>query len=205
FAKLEAELYENERCQALFELAVEQPTLDMPEVLWKAYIDFEYDQGDYDKTRELYGRLLALTDHVKVWISLARFELAVAADPDNRLAVARSVYERAYSRLKELGLTEERLVLLEAWREAESSEPQQGDVAAVDKKMPRRVRKRRKLDDGSLEEYFDYVFPDDEEQGARFKLLAKAHMWKQKVAAATESAAAATESASDDNGEDGYE
>ncbi|KAJ2020377.1 NineTeen Complex (NTC) component [Coemansia sp. RSA 455] len=205
FAKLEAALHESERCQALFELAVEQPTLDMPEVLWKAYIDFEYDQGDYDKTRELYGRLLALTDHVKVWISLARFELAVADDPESRLAAARAVYERAYSRLKELKLTEERLVLLEAWREAEMSEPQ-GDVAAVEKKMPRRVRKRRKLDDGSLEEYFDYVFPDDEEQGARFKLLAKAHMWKQKAAAASVSEPiAATESASENNEEDGYE
>ncbi|KAJ2352195.1 NineTeen Complex (NTC) component, partial [Coemansia sp. RSA 2611] len=194
FAKLEAALHENERCQALFELAVEQPTLDMPEVLWKAYIDFEYDQGDYAKTRELYERLLTLTDHVKVWISLARFELAVADDSEGRLTAARSVYERAYARLKELGLTEERLALLEAWREAERSEPRWGDVAAVEKKMPRRVRKRRKLDDGSLEEYFDYVFPDDEEQGARFKLLAKAHLWKQKAAAA--------ELASDN---DGYE
>ncbi|KAJ2316927.1 NineTeen Complex (NTC) component, partial [Coemansia sp. RSA 2681] len=117
FAKLEAALGEDERCRALFELAVEQPTLDMPEVLWKAYIDFEYDQGDYDKTRELYERLLSLTDHVKVWISLARFELAVAADSESRVAAARAVYERAYSRLKELRLTEERLALLESWRD----------------------------------------------------------------------------------------
>ncbi|KAJ2562094.1 NineTeen Complex (NTC) component, partial [Coemansia sp. RSA 1836] len=201
FAKLEAALGEDERCRALFELAVEQPTLDMPEVLWKAYIDFEYDQGDYDKTRELYERLLSLTDHVKVWISLARFELAVAADSESRVAAARAVYERAYSRLKELRLTEERLALLESWRDVEVSEPQQGSVATVEKKMPRRVRKRRRLDDGSLEEYFDYVFPDDEEQGARFKLLAKAHMWKQKA-----SESAATEQVgenSDDNEEDG--
>ncbi|KAJ2005470.1 NineTeen Complex (NTC) component [Coemansia thaxteri] len=186
FAKLEAALGETERCQALFELAVEQPTLYMPEVLWKAYIDFEYDLGDYDKTRQLYERLLALTDHVKVWVSLARFEAAIAPEPAGGAAAARSVYERAYARMKDLRLTEERLALLEAWKEAEENEPQ-GDSAAVEKKMPRRVRKRRTLEDGSMEEYFDYVFPDDEEQGARFKLLAKAHLWKQQAAAAATS------------------
>ncbi|KAJ1809625.1 NineTeen Complex (NTC) component, partial [Coemansia sp. RSA 2599] len=179
FAKLEMALGESERCQALFDMAIDQPTLDMPEVLWKAYIDFTYDLGDFDKTRSLYGRLLTLTDHVKVWISLAQFEYAVALDAE-KLTAARSVYERAYKRLKELGLKEERMALLEAWGDVET-EDRMGDFSLVEKKMPKRVRKRRELEDGSLEEYFDYVFPDDEEQGARFKLLAKAHLWKQKA------------------------
>ncbi|KAJ2726652.1 NineTeen Complex (NTC) component [Coemansia sp. Benny D115] len=187
FAKLEMALGEWDRCRALFELAVEQPTLDMPEVLWKAYIDFEFDQQDYDKTRTLYERLLTLTDHVKVWISLAQFELSVPAsststDDDDglqRVLAARAVYERAYKRLKSLDLKEERLALLESWKDMEETESS-GDVSLVEAKMPKRVRKRRELDDGSLEEYFDYVFPDDEVQGSRFKLLAKAFLWKQK-------------------------
>ncbi|KAJ1795464.1 NineTeen Complex (NTC) component [Coemansia sp. RSA 2399] len=190
FARLEAALGEDDRCHALFALAVDQPTLDMPEVLWKAYIDFVYDQGDFAKTRDLYERLLQLTDHVKVWISLARFELVAAADqqPEEKplvdnsssgVAAARAVYERAYARMKALGLKEERVALLEAWRETEEGEGG-GDANAVEQRMPKRVRKRREMDDGSLEEYFDYVFPDDEEQGSRFKLLAKAHMWKQR-------------------------
>ncbi|KAJ2793114.1 NineTeen Complex (NTC) component [Coemansia guatemalensis] len=192
FAKLEMALGEIERCRALFDIAVEQPTLDMPEVLWKAYIDFEFDQGNYEKTRLLYERLLGMTDHVKVWISLAQFELSVASqdqdDTANRgmdaLLAARAVYERAYRRLKELGLKEERLALLEAWQETEE-EQDGGDVSLVENKMPKRVRRRRELEDGSLEEYFDYVFPDDEEQGSRFKLLAKAHLWKQKGTTST--------------------
>ncbi|KAJ2557863.1 NineTeen Complex (NTC) component [Coemansia sp. RSA 1933] len=183
FAQLEAALGEDERCLALFELAVEQPVLDMPEVLWKAYIDFVIAQGDYTKARELYERLLQLTDHVKVWISLARFELSTAEhtqdDNGGALEAMRAVYERAYRRMKELRLKEERMALLEAWRESEEHQVQ-GNVDAVEKKMPKRVRKRRELDDGSMEEFFDYVFPDDEEQGSRFKLLAKAHLWKQK-------------------------
>ncbi|KAJ2658737.1 NineTeen Complex (NTC) component [Coemansia sp. RSA 1200] len=183
FARLEAALGESDRCLALFELAVEQPTLDMPELLWKAYIDFVFDSGDFQKTRALYERLLLMTDHAKVWISFARFELLAAAAGDepasNGAGAARAVYERAYARMKELGLKEDRLVLLEAWRDSEQNAAGGGDPDAVEKRMPKRVRKRRELDDGSLEEYFDYVFPDDEEQGARFKLLAKAHMWKQ--------------------------
>ncbi|KAJ1883263.1 NineTeen Complex (NTC) component [Coemansia sp. RSA 1722] len=180
FAKLEMALGESDRCQALFDLAVDQPTLDMPEVLWKAYIDFSYDLGDFEKTRSLYTRLLTLTDHVKVWISLAQFEYAVCADTETKVMAARQVYERAYKRLKQLGRKEERLALLEAWGEVEA-EDQAGDSSLVESKMPKRVRKRRELDDGTLEEYFDYVFPDDEEQGARFKLLAKAHLWKQRA------------------------
>ncbi|KAJ2851641.1 NineTeen Complex (NTC) component [Coemansia brasiliensis] len=176
FAQLELALGENDRARALFELAVDQAVLDMPEVLWKAYIDFESSQEDNcDRTRELYERLLNLTDHVKVWISLARFELSSSS-----LERARAVYERGFARQKELGLKEERLALLESWREMEQENS--GDVEAVEKRMPKRVRKRRELEDGSLEEYFDYVFPDDSEQGSRFKLLAKAHLWKQKQA-----------------------
>jgi hypothetical protein len=38
FAEIERLLGELDRCRAIFELAVNQPVLDMPEVLWKAYI-----------------------------------------------------------------------------------------------------------------------------------------------------------------------
>jgi len=72
FAHLERDLGEMERCRAIFELATSQPLLDMPEVLWKAYIDFEIEQEVYDKARALYQRLLERTKHVKVWISFAQ-------------------------------------------------------------------------------------------------------------------------------------
>lgn len=55
-----------ERSQAIYELAVAQPRLDMPEILWKAYIDFEISSGEYDRARKLYERLLSRTMHVKV-------------------------------------------------------------------------------------------------------------------------------------------
>ncbi|KAI4372117.1 hypothetical protein MLD38_010393 [Melastoma candidum] len=46
----------------------------MPELLWKAYIDFEISEGEFENTRELYVKLLGRTKHLKVWISYAKFE-----------------------------------------------------------------------------------------------------------------------------------
>ena len=77
FAELETLLGDVERARALYELAINQPKLDMPEILWKAYIDFETEQEETDKARELYRRLLDRTQHVKVWLSYAQFELQV--------------------------------------------------------------------------------------------------------------------------------
>merc|ERR1712211_183056 len=55
--------------------------------------------------------------------------------------------------------------------------------AQVQDLMPRRVKKRRKIEteDGSdqgWEEYFDYIFPEDEAAKPNLKLLAMAKMWK---------------------------
>lgn len=63
----------------------------------------------------------------------------------------------------------------------------------VDAKMPRVVKKRRRVEgeEGAMsaawEEYFDYIFPDDESDKSNFKLLAMAHQWKMKMAQQKES------------------
>ena len=62
---------ELERARALFELGIGQALLDMPELLWKAYIDFEIAEGEAERARQLYERLLERTQHVKVLISAA--------------------------------------------------------------------------------------------------------------------------------------
>jgi tetratricopeptide (TPR) repeat protein len=121
FAELERGLDDLERTRAIFELAIDQPVLDMPELLWKAYIDFEEEEGEYDRTRELYERLLEKTDHVKVWISYAHFEINVPDEdeeeaeeeeeekPVSELAKARArkVFERALKSMKDKELKEE--------------------------------------------------------------------------------------------------
>lgn len=88
-AQLEGSLAEAERARALYELAVAQPVLDMPELAWKAYIDFEaalaadaQAEGGGEvgaaRVRALYERLLSRTSHVKVWLSLAQWEVSCA-------------------------------------------------------------------------------------------------------------------------------
>jgi len=42
YAELERSLAETERARAIFELAIAQPALDMPELLWKVHIKFIY-------------------------------------------------------------------------------------------------------------------------------------------------------------------
>merc|ERR1712083_579451 len=169
--------------RALYELAINQPKLDMPEILWKAYIDFETEQEETDKARELYRRLLDRTQPVKVWLSYAQFELQV--EHEDRIQQARHVYEQANKELRRSKEKEERLMLLEAWRDFESEDGDEKSQAEVHQLMPRRVKKRRKVEaeDGSdqgWEEYFDYIFPEDEAAKPNLKLLAMAKMWKKK-------------------------
>ena len=196
FAELERGLTDLDRVRAIFELAVVQPMLDMPELLWKSYIDFEQDEAEYDRARHLYERLLEKTDHVKVWISYARFEIDIPEEGEDdeddededvqrpvseeAKARARKVFERAYKSMREKELKEERVALLTAWKSFEETHGSEEDLEKVEKQMPRKVKKRRRLDDDSFEEYVDYVFPTDDESAARMsKLLAMAHQWKQ--------------------------
>jgi len=52
-----------------------------------------------------------------VWLSYAQFELSV--NDDHSLQRTRSVYKQANSALKDCDEKEERLMLLEAWKEFE--------------------------------------------------------------------------------------
>lgn len=78
------------------------------------------------------------------------------------------------------------MVLLEAWKSMESEHGTPETLQSIESKMPRVVKKRRKVDGGVWEEYFDYIFPDDEMDKPNFKLLAMAHEWKLKMAAQKE-------------------
>ncbi|TVY40276.1 Pre-mRNA-splicing factor [Lachnellula subtilissima] len=196
FAELERGLDDLERTRAIFELAISQNVLDMPELLWKAYIDFEEEEGEYERTRKLYERLLDKTDHVKVWISYAHFEINVpdeeeeeAEDEDEEAekpvsemakARARKVFERALTSMKDKELKEERVTLLNAWLSFERTHGSEEDIDKVQKQMPRKTKRRRKMDDDTYEEYVDYVFPADDQQTAKLSnFLAMAQSWKQ--------------------------
>ena len=74
----------------------------------------------------------------------------------------------------------QRVALLNAWKSFEHTHGSTENIENVEKQMPRKVKKRRKLDDDSFEEYIDYVFPADDESAAKLsKLLQMAQAWKQ--------------------------
>ena len=197
WAELERGLDDLDRTRAIFELAISQPVLDMPEVVWKAYIDFEEEEGEYERTRELYERLLEKADHPKVWISYAQFEINMPeADKgeeeqeeeeeverpvsEEAKARARNIFERAHKSMKDRELKAERVSLLNAWREFEGMHGSPEDIEKIEKQMPRRTKKKRKLADDTYEEYVDYIFPADDQQTKNLSnLLAMANAWKQ--------------------------
>ncbi|KAF8731621.1 hypothetical protein AX14_004568, partial [Amanita brunnescens Koide BX004] len=167
YAELESQLQDFARTRAIFELGVSQTPLSMPELLWKAYVDFEVEEGEREAARKLYERLVAVSGHVKVWISYALFEAEpipipraereeeededegeeesevkmVPGDP----ALARQVFDKGYKDLKSKGLKNERVALLEVWKTFEEKYGTPEDVARVQGMMPI-VSKRRKVD-----------------------------------------------------------
>lgn len=181
FAELEESVGEEQRARAIFELAVSQPALDMPERLWKAYIDFEIEAGQGERARMLYERLLDRTKHVKVWMSYAKFEGA-QGDVD----AARDVFKRARDHLKDAGAPgEERAMLFEAWLSYERSLPDnQAKISELSAEAPRRVKKEREVydEEGNLagrEEFYDYIFPEDEKSRKQlFSFMEKARQWQ---------------------------
>ncbi|EST05515.1 Tetratricopeptide TPR2 [Kalmanozyma brasiliensis GHG001] len=228
FAELEKNLFDTDRARALFELGVAQAEgaeeglssgLDMPEIVWKAYIDFEFGEREWERVDSLYERLLEKSGHVKVWISyaLSKVNQATAIEEDededededeeeaeskparelteeeqqvrqerrsHLASLARDIFQRAYTSLKSRALKDERVVLLEAWKTFERQHGTSSTLSDVEAKFPRVVKKRREVEDGSMEEYYDLIFPDDEEKGkGAFKLLQMAHAWRAAQAA----------------------
>ena len=214
YAGLEKLLDDVDRVRAIYEFAISNPQgLDIPEAVWKAYIDFELEEGEYDRARTLYEKLLDKTDHVKVWISFAEFEVTIPEDDEEEeegaddeaaerpiseaaKARGRAIFERGYRRMREHDLKEEvscfdclrslandqRVILLESWKQYEVTYGDETTLARVEEMMPKVVKKRRKLEDGSFEEYFDYLFKDGDEGNQKMlNLLKKAQEWRQRI------------------------
>lgn len=50
----------------------------------QAYIDFEIAEREFERTRQLYERLLDRTKHLKVWISYAKFEASAMEEVEQQ-------------------------------------------------------------------------------------------------------------------------
>ena len=93
-------------------------------------------------------------------------------------------------------------MLLEAWKDQEEKIGDEEMTEKVRSKLPRRVKKQRRVkvsngeteEEGGMlclfnglltsvgwEEYYDYIFPDDENNKRNIKILERAQKWKEKL------------------------
>ncbi|EMD37202.1 hypothetical protein CERSUDRAFT_115106 [Gelatoporia subvermispora B] len=199
YAELESQLEDIARARAIFDLGISQPQLSMPEVLWKAYIDFETEEGERERARALYERLVQISGHIKVWISYAEFEAMPIPVPraereqegeeeeeevamvEGDVGTARKIYERAYFDFKKRGLKDERVELIKKWSEFEQQHGSAEDVAKVEAMKPKPFQKTFKDEFGHEVKDWVLEFPDDlrESNPTTFKFLQMAHAWKQ--------------------------
>ncbi|KAL4471338.1 hypothetical protein ABPG72_011115 [Tetrahymena utriculariae] len=177
WAQLEKSLPELERYRAIFDLAINRPTMNMPEKVWKAYIDNEIELEENENVRNLFEELLKRSKNVKIWLSYASFEAKV----DDR-EKCRAVYTRAEEHFKAEKLKEERALILESWRKTELQFGDAQFISQINAKQPQRVKKERKIviaegdieEEAGKEEYYDYIFPGEEEGQNLTKLIQKA-------------------------------
>ena len=66
-------------------------------------------------THNIYDHLLESTQHVKVWLSFAKFEASLVSE--DAVKNSRSVYSHADEALKLTNSSDERVMLLEPWLE----------------------------------------------------------------------------------------
>ena len=64
----------------------------------------------------------------------------------------------------------------------------QAAVEAVERKMPKRLKRKRRIQtdeglDAGMEEYYDYVFPEEAGAAPNLKFMELAQAWKRKQAA----------------------
>ncbi len=179
FAGMEEALGELERARQIFEIALSMPLMDVPETVWKSYIDFEIRVEERGNAVKLYERMLEGNKGLSVWLSYAKF---VEEEGDK----ARAVYKRAYRCMKERVMDEPKntvvredvCLVVEKWTEWERKHGDEESLRAALKLKPSKMSRKRKLDTGEEEEVWEIVFPEEQVRKPITKALAAARKWK---------------------------
>merc|ERR1711977_120933 len=113
---------------------------------------------------------------------------SISESPESLESMARSIYDRAYQFMREESSKHknEIVMILEAWwefekRHASNVATQNKDIYKnrldeLNRKMPRKVKRKRTLysvdgEEVGIEEYLDFIFPDEELTTPGLKLL----------------------------------
>lgn len=204
YIDFEKSLEEHARCVALFELGIsleeeeEVMRRDQDRRIWASYIDYLKDEMRYEEARRIYTRLLSSHPEVDNWIAFALFESSIPSEEqmknfeeteqeefqfeitETNRNKTREIFEKSDAYFKSNGPKEDRVVILEAWRNYELSHGTSESADQIAKRLPTIV-KRMKFVDGVNEEHLDYIFPEDGNENQKIpglgKFMANAKLW----------------------------
>lgn len=204
YVEFEQSLEEYDRCEAILQLALSlsrdettSKSFEPVDELFETCVEFYRDEMKYDHIRDMYRDLLEQSPSSSDWISFALFESTIPSKSQLeaylnseseefeltidqvQIESTRKIFEEAEDYFKNKDAKQERLEVLDAWKEYEEVHGTSESIEKVMKKLPTVVKKRRNIG-GIEEEYMDYVFPQDEiaKAPATFnKFLENARKW----------------------------
>lgn len=173
--------------------------LETVDQLWISFIEFLKDEFNYAEARNLYEKLIERKDTVRSWVSFAFFESSILSPvqlkefeamgntelefsiDETHRENTRNVFRRAIHHYKELKSNENRLIILQEWKNYEATHGSTDSVKSVSDKFPTMVKKRITVN-GTEEEHIEFIFPDDVEtakarDSGLNKFLANAKRW----------------------------
>lgn len=197
YINFEKELEEFDRCESLYEIglslidnSITSPKLTPYDMLYNSYINYYKENFEYDKARQVYETLIKQHGNVKIWILYAQFESAIPNETQllefranndaefgfeieqPQIQNTRNVFTRALAHYKSNKLDEERLIILQSWKSYETEYGDNDSVANVERKLPTIVKRTKNIDN-AVEEYYEYIFPDETPNLNQFLMNAK--------------------------------
>eukprot|EP00835_Amoeboradix_gromovi_P002926 NODE_178_length_15814_cov_0.338657.p2 type:complete len:667 gc:universal NODE_178_length_15814_cov_0.338657:12470-14470(+) len=165
YSTFELELDNIERARSVLEIGLTQRVDKL--LLFKTMIELEQALGNLDKVFDLYEKLLQHYATPEVWSMYSQFSSIINVEK------GREIFKRGYDDFEQRELVEDRILLLEYWKQYEMMH---GDTEHVDKvigMLPKLVKTKTPLG-----EKYEYIFPDSGQNKQSLKLLEMAKNWK---------------------------
>ncbi|KAL3232798.1 Pre-mRNA-splicing factor CLF1 [Nakaseomyces bracarensis] len=177
----------------------------------KFLIEFEFEEQNYDEVQDLQEKRLELGNYApEIWIEIALKSMAIPTETqleefeklrqkhfeehgdedelefefeleDENLENSRRIFERAITYFRDIKNDIGRSKVFDGYLEFENSYGSEKSKLAITNRMPH-IKYKTRTENGIIEEYEQYVFPDDEtserEKINVSKILALAKEWE---------------------------
>ncbi|RLV94087.1 Pre-mRNA-splicing factor CLF1 [Spathaspora sp. JA1] len=210
YVEFEQSLGEYQRCESILSSCLDlsnnttvEASFQPSESFFRFCVEFFKDEMKYDEIRKMYRDLIEKSPTASNWISFALFESTIPSEEQleqylqseeenesfeititsEQIENTRSIFEEAEKYFKQNEYNEDRLVIIEAWKDYEQVHGDQESFTRVSNKVPTIVKKTRNVD-GIEEEYLDYIFPQDKSDNVSISInafLANAKKWAQQT------------------------